>query len=162
METNLAIYTDGACSKNPGPGGWAFVMVLNDNKSGSSEVELCRGSGAEKLTTNNRMELQAVIEALSAYKAKVNTEPYTTAELSVHTDSQYVQQGISSWIKKWKKNGWKTAGKKPVKNQDLWQLLDALTEDCKPQWIWVKGHAGNIYNELCDSLAVAEVQKLQN
>jgi len=159
MKTQICIYTDGACSKNPGPGGWAFVIILNTTESSESEIELRRGSGSEQHTTNNRMELQAVIQALSVYRAHMYTEPYAEAALSIHTDSQYVQQGISSWIKAWKKNGWKTAGKQAVKNQDLWQLLDPLAAECKPQWIWVKGHAGNKYNELCDSLATAEIQK---
>ncbi|MGP1529311.1 MAG: ribonuclease HI [Treponema sp.] len=159
MKAQVRIYTDGACSKNPGPGGWAFVIILHTSESAESEIELCRGSGSEQHTTNNRMELQAVIQALSVYRPHMRTAPYAEAALSIHTDSQYVQQGISSWIKAWKKNGWKTAGKQAVKNQDLWQLLDTLATDCKPQWIWVKGHAGDKYNELCDSLATAEIQK---
>ncbi len=151
-ESKIEIYTDGACSKNPGPGGWAFVIVHTKEPE---DEELFRGSGTEENTTNNRMELQAVIEALQCYTDKMNTAEYRQLSVSVHTDSQYVQQGISSWIKNWKRNGWKTAGKQPVKNQDLWQALDRLAEMCQPQWVWVKGHAGNRYNELCDSLAVA-------
>lgn len=149
----IKLYTDGACSQNPGPGGWAFVMILKDLYGTQDEQELLRGSGGEKLTTNNRMELMAVIQALTAYQKKILPE-YAGYPLTLHTDSQYVQQGISSWIKKWKLNGWKTASREPVKNQDLWQQLDALAAQLSLEWMWVKGHAGNRYNELCDSLAV--------
>ena len=149
----IKLYTDGACSQNPGPGGWAFVMILKDLYGTQDEQELLRGSGGEKLTRNNRMELMAVIQALTAYQKKILPE-YAGYPLTLHTDSQYVQQGISSWIKKWKLNGWKTASREPVKNQDLWQQLDALAAQLSLEWMWVKGHAGNRYNELCDSLAV--------
>ena len=149
----IKLYTDGACSQNPGPGGWAFVMILKDLYGTQDEQELLRGSGGEKLTTNNRMELMAVIQALTAYQKKILPE-YAGYPLTLHTDSQYVQKGISSWIKKWKLNGWKTASREPVKNQDLWQQLDALAAQLSLEWMWVKGHAGNRYNELCDSLAV--------
>ena len=158
---NIEIYTDGACSKNPGPGGWAYIMVNKDSKE-----EICRENGGEKSTTNNRMELMAVIRALK----KIKEEPAFLAgksggtlnyeSISVHTDSQYVQQGISSWIFNWKKNNWKTASKQPVKNQDLWQELDALSALIKPEWIWVKGHAGNPLNEACDRLAVEACKKM--
>jgi len=149
----IKLYTDGACSQNPGPGGWAFVMILKDYQGDQKEQELLRGAGSEKLTTNNRMELLAVIKALSAYQTEILPK-YTNYSLTVHTDSQYVQQGISSWIKKWKLNGWRTASREPVKNQDLWQQLDSLASQLSPEWMWVKGHAGNRYNELCDRLAV--------
>ncbi len=147
---NIDIYTDGACSGNPGKGGWAYVIINKDEDS-----ELLRGSGADPLTTNNRMELSAVINALK----KAQTE-YGTNGLyfSVYTDSQYVQQGISSWIFNWKKNNWKTASKQPVKNQDLWQELDKLSASLMPKWFWVKGHAGNKYNEICDNLAVSAMK----
>ncbi len=151
MEPRIEIYTDGACSQNPGPGGWAFVIV--NTKAGDS-TEIYRGCGAEKSTTNNRMELQAVINALQLYTDKMRVPEYDSMSLSVHTDSQYVKQGISLWIKNWKKNGWRTASKQPVKNQDLWQELDRLAQISQPEWVWVKAHAGNRYNELCDSLAV--------
>ncbi len=149
----IDIYTDGACSGNPGPGGWGFVVV--DKNAGS---ELFKNSGAEKNTTNNRMELTAVIEALNFIKSKclVNSE----YNLSVYTDSQYVKNGISAWIFNWKKNNWKTSAKKPVKNQDLWQALDKLSIELKPKWNWVKGHAGNRYNEECDRLAVEAISTL--
>ncbi len=149
----LDIYTDGACSGNPGPGGWGFVVV--DKNTGA---ELFKNNGAERQTTNNRMELAAVIEALNFVKAKslVNDEH----NLAVYTDSQYVKNGISAWIFNWKKNNWKTSAKKPVKNQDLWQALDKLSIELKPKWNWVKGHAGNRYNEECDRLAVEAISTL--
>ena len=131
------IYTDGACKGNPGVGGWGAWL-----KSGAHERELF---GGEKLTTNNRMELMAVIMALEALK-----RPCT---VRLHTDSQYVQLGISSWIHQWKKRGWKTADKKPVKNDDLWKRLDEVAAKHKIEWIWVKGHAGHEGNEKADELA---------
>ena len=153
------MYTDGACSQNPGPGGWAFVIILKDGQDNQPETELLRGSGAEKLTTNNRMELRAVIHALTAYREKILPK-YAGSPVTLHTDSQYVQQGISSWIKKWKLNGWKTASREPVKNQDLWQQLDSLAGQLELEWMWVKGHAGNRYNELCDTLAVEAAKQV--
>ena len=155
----IKLYTDGACSQNPGPGGWAFVMILKDLYGTQDEKELLRGSGGEKMTTNNRMELMAVIQALTVYQKKILPE-YAGYPLTLHTDSQYVQQGISSWIKKWKLNGWKTASREPVKNQDLWQQLDALAAQLSLEWMWVKGHAVNRYNELCDSLAVEASKRM--
>ena len=158
---NIEIYTDGACSKNPGPGGWAYIMVNKDSKE-----EIFRESGGEKSTTNNRMELMAVIRALKKVKegaaslADKSGKALAHESISVHTDSQYVQQGISAWIFNWKKNNWKTASKQPVKNQDLWQALDSLSALIKPEWIWVKGHAGNPLNEACDRLAVEACQKM--
>jgi ribonuclease HI len=131
------IYTDGACKGNPGPGGWGALMV-----AGSHKKELF---GGEPVTTNNRMELKAVIEALSALKRP--------CEVIVHTDSQYVQKGISEWIHNWKLRGWKTAAKEPVKNADLWQALDEAQARHKIQWRWVKGHAGHPGNERADALA---------
>jgi len=156
----IKLYTDGACSQNPGPGGWAFVMILKDSAGEQQEQELLRGSGGEKLTTNNRMELSAVIQALIAYKEKIQPR-YADCPVTLHTDSQYVQQGISSWIKKWKLNGWKTAGREPVKNQDLWQQLDALASQISLEWMWVKGHAGIEYNEICDGLCRMEMAKFK-
>ena len=137
MKTHVEIFTDGACSGNPGPGGWGALL-----RYGEKERELF---GGEPDTTNNRMELTAVIRALEVLKRPVRAR--------VHTDSQYVQKGISQWIHGWKKNGWKTADKKPVKNADLWQNLDALTRQHQLEWIWVKGHAGNPGNERADALA---------
>lgn len=121
----IKVYTDGACSQNPGPGGWAFVIILKEVSAEGTEKELLRGAGGNKLTTNNRMELLAVIQALTAYQKDILPH-YHDYPVTLHTDSQYVQQGISSWIKKWKQNGWRTASREPVKNQDLWQQLDVL------------------------------------
>jgi ribonuclease HI len=133
----VEIFTDGACSGNPGPGGWGAILRYN-----GTEKEL---SGGEAETTNNRMELLAAISALSALK-----EP---CEAVLHTDSKYVMDGISKWIHGWKKNGWKTSDKKPVKNGELWQALDAATQRHKVEWHWVKGHAGHAENERADELA---------
>jgi ribonuclease HI len=133
----VTIYTDGACKGNPGPGGWGAWM-----SSAAHEKELW---GGEKLTTNNRMELTAVIEALAALKR--------TSSVALHTDSEYVRQGITTWIHGWKKRGWKTADNKPVKNIDLWQRLDALAALHRIEWHWVKGHAGDPGNERADALA---------
>ncbi|MDB5800916.1 MAG: Ribonuclease [Rhodocyclales bacterium] len=131
------IFTDGACSGNPGPGGWGAILRVGDN-----EKELW---GGEVLTTNNRMEMMAVIRGLAALKRPVSAR--------VYTDSQYVQKGISEWIHGWKKRGWKTADKQPVKNEDLWRQLDELAAGHKVQWLWVKGHAGHPENERADALA---------
>src|SRR6476661_2809528 len=133
----IDIFTDGACKGNPGPGGWGALMVAGEH--------IKEMFGGEKNTTNNRMELKAVIEALSALK-----RPCTVI---VHTDSQYVQKGISEWIHGWKARGWKTAAKEPVKNVDLWQALDAAQATHTIQWRWVKGHAGHEGNERADVLA---------
>jgi ribonuclease HI len=137
----IIIFTDGACSGNPGAGGWAAVILYpNDTK------EL---SGGEKMTTNNRMELMACIQALSQVDTSLELP------IQITTDSQYVKNGINTWIHNWKRNGWRTSTKEPVKNADLWQQLDNLQQQIKPTWQWVKGHAGHQYNELCDRLAVA-------
>ena len=142
----IDVYTDGACSGNPGKGGWGFVIVEKDNV-------IYEKSGAEKLTTNNRMEMQAVIEALK----EVHVRNFLSFELTIYTDSSYVKNGITEWIKKWKKNGWRSSSNSPVKNQDLWLLLDSLVSSCSSlSWKWVKGHAGNKFNEMCDSLASGE------
>lgn len=133
----VEIYTDGACKGNPGTGGWGALMVAGEH---TKEM-----FGGETNTTNNRMELKAVIEALSALK-----RPCTVI---VHTDSQYVQKGISEWIHGWKARGWKTAAKEPVKNVDLWQALDAARATHTIEWRWVKGHAGHEGNERADALA---------
>jgi ribonuclease HI len=137
-EHTITIYTDGACKGNPGPGGWGAWL----SSGGGHEKELW---GGEALTTNNRMELTAVIEALTALKRP--------SRVALHTDSQYVRQGITAWIHNWKKRGWKTADNKPVKNIDLWQRLDALAQSHQVQWFWVKGHAGDPGNERADALA---------
>ncbi|MCR5290231.1 MAG: ribonuclease HI [Treponema sp.] len=145
---DIVIYTDGGCSGNPGPGGWGCV-ILYDNK----EIQK---SGGEATTTNNKMELSAVIAAFSyiAQTPELHDRPIT-----VCIDSQYVKNGITAWIKNWKKNGWKTADKKPVKNQELWIQLDTLTSQLPITWKWVKGHAGIKYNEICDSLCQTEIKK---
>jgi ribonuclease HI len=138
------IYTDGACRGNPGPGGWAAVL-----SAGGREKEI---SGAQLLTTNNRMELQAVIEALSALKRP--------AQVRLYTDSQYVRRGILEWLPQWKARGWKTADRKPVKNQDLWQQLETAAAPHRIEWHWVPGHAGVPGNERCDLLANAAIDGL--
>jgi ribonuclease HI len=134
----VEIYTDGACSGNPGPGGWGVLL-----KHGARTKEICGGEAAG--TTNNRMELMAAIEALEALK-----RPST---VRLHTDSVYVRSGITAWLPKWKANGWRTADKKPVKNADLWQRLDTAARKHQVQWLWVKGHAGDPGNERADALA---------
>jgi len=144
-EASFKIYTDGGCSGNPGPGGWAYVMV---QQTFQGEQVIAKDKGSEKDTTNNRMELTAVIMALRALKTMTGV-PHQAAVL---TDSQYVQKGITEWIRNWKRNAWRTADKKPVKNQDLWMELDALANEFPLKWEWVKGHAGNEYNEMCDAM----------
>lgn len=139
---DITVYTDGACSGNPGPGGWGAV-ILADGK----ELPL---SGGEKSTTNNRMELMAAISSLTLISQDEN---YSKRKISVYIDSQYVKNGITTWITSWKKNGWKTASKQPVKNKDLWETLDKLNQNLNVNWVWVKGHAGFKYNEMCDNLA---------
>jgi ribonuclease HI len=143
-ESNILIFTDGACRGNPGPGGWGVLL-----RAGTAEKELW---GGERDTTNNRMELTAVIRALEALKRPVPVQ--------VHTDSQYVHKGISQWIHNWKRNGWKTADKKPVKNADLWQSLDTLSAQYEIAWVWVKGHAGHPGNEHADRLANRGIDEL--
>jgi ribonuclease HI len=136
-EEVVEVYTDGACRGNPGPGGWGVVL-----RSGGHEKELL---GGEAQTTNNRMELTAVIQGLLALKR--------SSKVRVYTDSQYVQKGISEWIHSWKRRGWRTADKKPVKNEDLWRRLDEAAAQHKVEWHWVKGHAGHPENERADALA---------
>lgn len=135
--SRVALYTDGACKGNPGPGGWGAVLIFGDR-----EKELW---GGEPDTTNNRMELKAAIEGLSALKRECDVDLYT--------DSQYVKNGINQWMAGWKRNGWKTAAKKPVKNVELWQQLDELVNSHRVHWHWVRGHTGNTGNERADQLA---------
>lgn len=142
----VVIYTDGACSGNPGPGGWGAVLSFN-----GAVREL---SGGEAATTNNRMELVAAIKALTALK-----EPCV---VDLYTDSSYVKDGIGGWIKGWKRNGWKTAAKKPVKNAELWQALDAACGSHSVTWYWVKGHAGHPGNERADELARAGMEPFKS
>ncbi|MEM1378548.1 MAG: ribonuclease HI [Pseudomonadota bacterium] len=137
-QKKITIYTDGACSGNPGPGGWGAILDWNGKRK-----EL---NGGEAGTTNNRMELKAAIEALRALKGGPH-------DIDLWTDSSYVKDGISGWIHGWKKNGWRTASKKPVKNAELWQELDALTAAHNVEWHWLKGHAGHPENERADELA---------
>jgi ribonuclease HI len=144
MSKTVEIYTDGACRGNPGPGGWAAVLT-----AGEREKEI---TGAENLTTNNRMELRAVIAALQALKRP--------AQVRLYTDSQYVRRGVLEWLESWKARGWKTADKKPVKNQDLWQLLDSEVSKHQIEWHWVPGHSGVPGNERCDALANAAIDAL--
>ncbi len=133
----IEIFTDGACSGNPGPGGWGAILRWRDH-----EREL---SGGEPETTNNRMELMAAIVSLESLRRAV--------PVVLHTDSTYVRDGITNWIHGWKRNGWKTAAKKPVKNEDLWRRLDAALKDHEIEWVWVKGHSGHIENDRADQLA---------
>ena len=137
MTPEVTIFTDGACSGNPGPCGWGAILI-----SGAHEREIC---GGEPATTNNRMELMAAIQALETLKRPCKVE--------LHTDSQYVRKGITEWIGGWKARGWKTADKKPVKNDDLWKRLDAARARHDVDWRWVKGHNGNALNERADGLA---------
>ena len=146
---NLDVYTDGGCHGNPGPGGWAYIVL-----DGSEKITGC---GGRISTTNNQMELTAVIEALS-YIA----EKHAGADVRVHTDSEYVKNGITTWIKTWKRNGWMTSARKPVKNRELWVSLDERVRNLTVEWVWVRGHSGNTYNEECDSLvqtAIAETTR---
>ena len=141
----ITIYTDGACSGNPGVGGWG-VVIIDDNKN---ETFL---NGGDNDTTNNKMELTAAIQALKAFEKK--------STITLITDSKYVKDGIQSWIQNWKKNGWKTAAKKPVKNKELWTELDELIVRHNITWEWVKGHAGNTHNEKADYLARRYIEEM--
>ena len=137
------IYTDGACSGNPGPGGWGAVIIDQDDKQKNI-------SGSEKNTTNNRMELLAAIMSLKKIK--------TNSEVVIFTDSTYVKNGITEWMKNWKKSGWKNSSKKPVKNKDLWEKLDKLCDSNRVSWKWVKGHSTNEFNNLADELATKAIK----
>ena len=137
------IYTDGACLGNPGPGGWAFIIKYNGGK-------IKEFSGSEKYTTNNKMELTAAIKAVKYFKKKII--------INIYTDSKYLKDGITTWIKKWKINGWKTSNKKKVKNSDLWKLLEEGIKDHEIHWIWVKGHNENVFNEKADMLAKKAIE----
>jgi ribonuclease HI len=170
MGTELAIYTDGGCSGNPGPGGWAYVIIEESGgngdrasngdraqqKSPGSPKIIAEQWGAEKNTTNNRMELGAVIAALE-FLSRLALSP---EKITVFTDSQYVQKGMAQWIHSWKRNNWKTSGKEPVKNRDLWQRLDELAGYFSIKWTWVKGHAGDELNERCDRMTQKAIASL--
>jgi len=140
----IEIYTDGACRGNPGPGGWGALLVAGEHRKTMH--------GGERETTNNRMELTAAIEALNALKRP--------SAVVLHTDSKYVMQGVTEWMANWKKRGWKTAAKKPVKNQDLWIALDEATRRHDIKWVWVKGHSGHDGNEAADALANLGIDEL--
>jgi ribonuclease HI len=142
--TEVEIFTDGACRGNPGPGGWAALLV-----AGAERKEI---SGAEAATTNNRMELTAAIEGLCALKRR--------CAVKLYTDSKYVLQGITEWLPNWKARGWRTAAREPVKNQDLWQLLDTAAQSQDIQWNWIKGHSGHDGNEYVDQLANIAIDRL--
>lgn len=142
LRPDVTIYTDGACSGNPGPGGYGAILI-----SGSHRREISRGFAR---TTNQRMELMAVIAALERLKRP--------SDVRVVTDSAYVRQGITRWIHQWRRRGWRTASKKPVKNRDLWEQLSALTEKHRVEWEWVKGHSGHPENERCDALATSAIR----
>jgi ribonuclease HI len=141
----VTIYTDGACAGNPGPGGWAALLVCGENRR---EI-----SGYEPLTTNNRMELQAALEGLRALRER--------CEVDLHTDSQYLRNGMTDWLPKWKRNGWRTSDRKPVKNVDLWKPLDAAAEEHVVHWHWLRGHEGHPENERCDELANEAIRRGQ-
>ena len=145
----IVIHTDGGCHGNPGPGAWAYVMEV-----AGRAVER---AGAEPQTTNNRMELTAVIEALRAAEAVADSQ---RSAVVVYTDSQYVRNGITSWIAAWLKNGWMTASRKPVKNRDLWVTLRELDQRLHPRWEWLRGHAGHDLNERCDQLVQERIRAL--
>ena len=177
----MEIFTDGGCRGNPGPGGWAYIINLD-----GAEYQK---NGFEAGTTNNRMELTAVIRALEAACDLLSTRQTGSdssgavsgsapdlpgcsnndssgavsgpGRVVLYTDSQYVQKGISEWIRRWEKNGWKTAAKKPVKNKDLWLRLQELSQKINPEWRWVKGHSGNHYNEACDSLVQEAIRRAE-
>ncbi len=142
----IEIFTDGACRGNPGPGGWGALLRYGDNEK--------KIYGGDRLTTNNRMELMAAIEALASLKE--------TSRVILTTDSQYVRQGITSWIDNWKRRGWKTVNKKPVKNVDLWQRLEKEVSSHEVEWMWVKGHSGHRENEMADQLANQGIDELDN
>lgn len=147
---DIVVYTDGGCHGNPGPGGWGIVVIADGVAK--------QLSGGEKFTTNNKMELTAAIAALSVIK---NTPSFAGRKVVVNIDSQYVKNGITTWIHSWKKKGWITADKKPVKNQELWIQLDNLNSSMEVTWNWVKGHVGVEYNEICDQLCQSEIAKYE-
>ena len=151
MKKTIEIHTDGGCSGNPGPGGWFFVLLMDN--------EQITGSGHSKLTTNNKMELLAVISALEFIN---NNEQYQNIPIDFYTDSKYVKNGITDWIKRWIVNGWKTAAKKSVKNKELWIELKELSDKMKITWNWEKGHSNNELNNLCDAGVQEEIKKVKN
>jgi ribonuclease HI len=147
----VEIFTDGACSGNPGPGGWAAILRFKTRHGTGHEREL---SGGDPVTTNNRMELMGAISGLEALKRP--------CEVRLYTDSKYVLDGVTRWIHGWKRNGWRTADKKPVKNIELWQRLDAAGAPHQVHWAWVKGHSGHVENDRADELARSEIAKIRS
>lgn len=147
---SIIIYTDGGCRGNPGPGGWAYIIK-------TEKIEKSR-SGGDTYTTNNKMELTAVIRSLEAV---LKDTELAERSIELHTDSQYVKNGISTWIKNWIRNGWMTAAKKPVKNKELWIELKAVSDKLDVKWKWVKGHAGDPLNEACDTMVNEEMSKIR-
>lgn len=145
MKKKVRIYSDGACSGNPGPGGWAVILLYGQHKK---EI-----SGGEALTTNNRMELTAAIRGLQQLKESCHVDLYT--------DSEYLKHGVTEWLHSWKRNNWRRADKEPVKNKDLWEMLDEQVSRHQVRWHWVRGHSGNEWNERCDALAVAEIDRFR-
>jgi len=145
MEATYIVYSDGACSGNPGPGGWAWVALAGG--------EIREGYGGETVTTNNRMELIGAIEGLAGIQARLTSGELKPGRVEVRTDSQYVKNGVTSWMPAWKRNGWRTASKAPVKNRDLWERLDTLSAALSARYTWVEGHSGEAWNERCDELA---------
>ncbi len=141
--SEITIFTDGACAGNPGPGGWGAIVITGEHRR-----EL---SGYEPATTNNRMEMMAAVEALRAVPP--------SSHVALHTDSQYLKNGMQSWLARWKKNGWRTADRKPVKNEDLWRTLDTLAQEHSVSWHWVRGHDGHPENERCDALANEAIRR---
>lgn len=164
----IHIYTDGGCSGNPGPGGWAYMIIRNREESSDEPVRkravaevpppeiLAERWGSARETTNNRMEISAAVAALEMLR-KLNIAPQ---EVVLFTDSQYVQKGMAEWLAMWKRNGWRTSDKGLVKNKDLWQRLDELASRFTIRWVWVKGHAGNQFNERCDQLTQKAISTL--
>ena len=159
----IIIYTDGGCRGNPGPGGWAYIIKTGRKQASCSpmqpgtEISEKSRSGGDPDTTNNKMELTAVIRSLEAV---LNDSELSSRSIELHTDSQYVKNGISSWIQNWIRNGWMTAAKKPVKNKELWIELKEVSDKLKVTWKWVKGHAGDPLNEACDTMVGEEMSKL--
>ncbi|MDR3276272.1 MAG: ribonuclease HI [Treponema sp.] len=153
---DIHIYTDGGCSGNPGPGGWAYLIIRRHGAKDSNAEILVEKWGAERDTTNNRMELKAVIAALKMLHRR-NIKPTI---VHIFTDSQYVQKGMTTWLPVWQENNWRTSDRKPVKNQELWTALDEAASRFKIDWQWVKGHDGNTFNERCDELTQRAVASL--
>jgi len=148
---SLKIYTDGGCSGNPGPGGWAFIITGEDGAS-----IIAQKYGGEEITTNNRMELTAVISALEF----IGQSGAAPGQITVYTDSQYVQKGMKEWIAKWKTDKWRTSAKTPVKNSDLWLRLDSLASGFSIEWVWIEGHAGNALNEAADQMTQMAIKSV--